>query len=92
MEGFVESGYLMTLVKGTEVLIGVLLVTNVLVPLALAALFPIGVNIIAFHLALGPATILPGLIVFALNLFLIGAYRSHFWPLLEVRGVPEVER
>ena len=87
---FVESGYLMTLVKLTEVAVGVLLLAGRFVPLALLALLPVTVNIFLFHLFLDPA--LPGMgiaaLVLGLNAFLIWAYRAHYAPLKEATAVP----
>lgn len=87
---FVESGYLMTLVKLTEVVAGALLLAGRWVPLALLALLPVTVNIFAFHLFLDPA--LPGMavavVVFALNVFLIWAYRAYYAPLKEATAEP----
>ena len=48
------SGYLMPLLKTSEVLAGLLLLRNRFVPLALTVLAPIVVNIVGFHLALAP--------------------------------------
>lgn len=87
---FVESGYLMTLVKATEVVVGALLLANRFVPLALLALLPVTVNIFALHLFLDPS--LPGMaiaaLVFALNAFLIWAYRAYYAPLKEAVAAP----
>src|SRR6188768_3359686 len=43
------SGYMFPLIKGTEVIASILLLTNRFVPLALAVLAPVVVNIVAFH-------------------------------------------
>src|SRR5580692_7855549 len=45
------TGYMLPLVMGTELLVGVLLLANRFVPLALALVAPIIVNIVAFHVA-----------------------------------------
>src|SRR5438046_2152993 len=49
------TGYMFPLLKGTEVLAGFLLVSGLFVPLALALLAPVLVNILAFHAFLAPA-------------------------------------
>ena len=49
----VDSGYLMPLLKGTEVACGALLVLGLFVPLALTVLAPVMVNILGYHLGLG---------------------------------------
>src|SRR5262249_59910063 len=50
-----QSGYLMQLVHVIEVVAGVMLLTGAFVPLALALLAPLLVNIIGFHAFLAPA-------------------------------------
>ena len=49
MGGFMKSGYMMPLIFGTQTLVGALLLLNRFVPLALAMITPVIVNIIAFH-------------------------------------------
>jgi uncharacterized membrane protein YphA (DoxX/SURF4 family) len=56
----------------------VLLLIGRFVPIGLVLLGPIIVNILLFHLTLAPAGIGPGLVVAALEIFLIYAYREHF--------------
>src|SRR5882672_11243662 len=51
------SGYLFPLLKTTEVVAGILLLAGRFVPLALAALAPIVINIVGFHLFLAPSGI-----------------------------------
>src|SRR5437870_634396 len=49
-----KTGYMFPLIKGAEVLVGVLLLTNRFVPLALSLIAPNVVNIVAFHVFLAP--------------------------------------
>src|SRR2546426_11549375 len=65
-----NTGYMMQLVSGTQLLTGVLLLINRFVPLALALLAPILVGIITFHIFLAPTTIAPAIVVVALELYL----------------------
>ena len=58
------------------VVAGILLIIGRYVPVALVILGPILVNILLFHITLLPATIGPGLVCSALEIFLIWAY----WP------------
>src|ERR1700694_3661527 len=62
------TGYMMKLVAGTQLISGLLMLINRFVPLALALLAPVIVNIIAFHLFLAPSTIAPGVVVLLLEL------------------------
>jgi uncharacterized membrane protein YphA (DoxX/SURF4 family) len=82
-----KAGY-MKVVSGTEVLVAVLLLTNRFVPLALALLAPIVVGILTFHIFLAPATIVPGIVVLVMELYLAWAYRSAFRPMLAARTTP----
>jgi len=80
-----KSGYMMQLIGGTQLAVGVLLVTNRFVPLALALFAPFMVNSVAFHLFLEPSG-LPMVGVFAaLELYLAWAYRQAFRPMLAAR-------
>ena len=87
---FVESGYLMTVVKLTEVVVGGLLLLNRFVPLALVVLMPVTLNIFLLHAFLDPAV--PGIViavlVLVLNVFLMWAYRASYAPLKQATAVP----
>ena len=82
------SGYMMPLVKGTEVFVGALLLSNRFVPLALAMIAPVLVNIVAFHGFLAPAGLGPGLVLLALELYLAWSYRDAYRPMLTARTWP----
>jgi len=87
---FVGSGYLMALVKATEIGIGLLLLSNRFVPLALTIAAPIVLNIVLFHAALAPGGMLVPLVVLALELYLAWSYREAFAPLLRAKHRPAV--
>jgi len=57
MGGLAQSVYFFPLLKGTETIIGLLLLAGVLVPLALVVITPVMLNILLFHLFLEPAGI-----------------------------------
>ena len=80
-----NTGYMFSLIKGTEVLAGALLLCNRFVPLALVLLAPVLVNIIAFHAFLAPAGIAPGAIALVLELALAWWYRRAYVPMLAAR-------
>ena len=81
-EGLAASGYFFTLLKVTELVCGLLLITGRFVPLALVILSPIIVNIFFVH-ALLDRTGLPVAIFLVLaNFFLAYFYRDAFKPLL----------
>jgi uncharacterized membrane protein YphA (DoxX/SURF4 family) len=83
------TGYMLPLVMGTQLLVGVLLLSNRFVPLALALIAPIIVNIVAFHAALAPSGLPLALVVLALELLLAWSYRGSFRLMLTPRVDPQ---
>jgi uncharacterized membrane protein YphA (DoxX/SURF4 family) len=79
---FKNSGYMLHLISGTQLLGGILLVTNSFVPLALAILAPVIFNIIAFHAFLSPSGIGMAAFVVVAEIYLAWAYRSSFRAML----------
>jgi uncharacterized membrane protein YphA (DoxX/SURF4 family) len=75
-----NTGYMFPLIKGTEVLVGILLLAGVAVPFALVLLAPIALNILLFHMILSFAPALP-IVIWALGLFLAWSYRGKYAPL-----------
>jgi len=74
-----SSGYLFYLVKGTEVVVGALLLSGRFVPLALVLLSPVIVNIVLFHAFLNaPHEVVVPMVFFGLHLFLIWQYRKYY--------------
>lgn len=88
--GLAAAGYMFPLIKGTEVVAGLLLLSNRLVPLALVLLAPIVVNIVLFHAVLAPAGMGLTLVVLALELALAYAYRASFRSVLALDAAPTV--
>ncbi len=80
-----KSGYLLQLVKGTEVLAGLFLLLNRFVPLALVVLAPVIVNIVAFHAFLAPSNLGMTIVILALELYLAWTYRHVYRPMLAAR-------
>jgi uncharacterized membrane protein YphA (DoxX/SURF4 family) len=87
MGGLAGAGYMFPLIKGTEVLAGLLLLSNRFVPLALTLLAPIIVNIVAFHTVLTPPNPI-AFLVLAAELYLAWSYRDAFRPMLGARVKP----
>jgi uncharacterized membrane protein YphA (DoxX/SURF4 family) len=83
------TGYLFVLLKVVEVVSGALLLAGRFVPLALAVLAPIVINILFFHAFLAPAGIALPIVVLALELFLAWSYRSVYRPMLAPRAAPD---
>ncbi len=83
-----KTGYMIRLIAGTQVFVGVLLLTNRFVPLALAIIAPVIVNIVAFHLFLSSVGIVLGVLVLVLELYLAWSYRHVFRHMLTMRATP----
>ena len=79
------SGYLFPLLKVVEVGAGVMLLTNRFVPLALALLAPVVLNIVGFHLFVAQAGFPLPLAMLATEVFLAICYRSAYAPMLQAR-------
>src|SRR5688500_15494696 len=62
------TGYMLPLITGTEVVSALLLLSNRYVPLALALIAPVIVNIVAFHAFLAPAGLALPLVLLATEL------------------------
>ncbi|HVU07406.1 MAG TPA: DoxX family membrane protein [Verrucomicrobiae bacterium] len=84
-----KTGYMIPLIFTTQTLVGALLLLNCFVPLALALIAPVIVNIILFHVYLAPSGIPMAIVVLALELFLAWAYRKSFAPMLAFRAKPD---
>lgn len=80
-----SSGYLFELVKGTEAAMGLLLLLNRFVPLALVILAPIIVNILFVHVLMAPSGLPVALVVLALELYLAWVHRRAYSALLTAR-------
>lgn len=82
----IATGYMFPLIKGTEVLVGALLLANRFVPLALVLLAPVLVNIFLFSAFLAPAGVGMAVVLVALELFLAWKNRDAYRPLLRTRA------
>jgi putative oxidoreductase len=81
-EGLAASGYFFTLLKVTELICGILLVSGRFVPLALVILSPIVINIFFVHLMLAPEGIPIAIFLVAAFIFLAYYYRRAWAHLL----------
>jgi uncharacterized membrane protein YphA (DoxX/SURF4 family) len=81
------GSYLLTLVKATEVTVGVLLLSNRFVALALTLLAPVTVNIVLFHATLEPPSTLGlPLVLVGLQLYLAWTHRAAYAALVRPRS------
>jgi len=87
--GVMGPSHWMALAGLFQVFGGVFVLLGRTAPIGLTLLGPVLVNILAFHILLmGGAGIAPGLVFYALELFLIYSYRSHFAPIFTINAVP----
>jgi uncharacterized membrane protein YphA (DoxX/SURF4 family) len=82
------SGYLFPLLKTIEITAGLALLFGRFVPLALAVLAPIVINIVGFHLFLAPSGLGLAVAILAAEIYLAWAYRAAFAPMLQARTQP----
>lgn len=85
---FMKTRYMLPLIAGTETIVGALLLSNRFVPLALALLAPVVVNIFAFHLFLVPSGLGVAVVVVVLEIYLAWTYRKAYGPMLAMRAAP----
>src|SRR5712671_7859231 len=77
-----NTGYMMQLIGATQLIVGLLLVLNRFVPLALALFAPFIVNSIAFHLFLEHSGLPIAIVFLVLEVYLAWTYRNAYHPIL----------
>lgn len=82
-EGLAASGYFFTLLKATELVCGILLVTGRFVPLALVILAPIIINILMVHIFLDRSGLPVAVFVVLAALFVAWYHRDRYSELLK---------
>lgn len=82
MTGVMASGYLMTLIKATELVAGLLLLIGRTAPLAALIIFPVTLNIFLYHASLAPKDLPMVGVMLLFNLFLFYAYRHKYLPIV----------
>ncbi|MEO8200673.1 MAG: DoxX family protein [Gemmatimonadota bacterium] len=80
-----NTGYMFPLLMGAQLIAGVLLFANRFVPLALAILAPVVINIVAFHAFLSPSGLGMALVVLVLEVYLAWSFRAAFRPMLSMK-------
>lgn len=78
LSAMMATGYILPMVKATEIIGGAMLLSGGLAPLGLVFLAPVIVNILAFHLFLDPAGLPMATILTVLEAFLGFAYFGRF--------------
>lgn|SRR5690606_14029943 len=87
MEGVMATGYLMTLIKLTEFICGLLFVIGRYVAFATVAIFPITLNIMLYHMSIAPEGTITAVLLIVGNLFLVYAYRKHYTGLFTAKRI-----
>lgn len=82
MAGVMVTGYLMPLIKVTELVGGILLIFGRTAPLAAIIVFPVTLNIFLYHAYLGPKELPMAAVMLLFNLFLFFAYRQRYLPIV----------
>lgn len=88
-EGLMASGYFFNLLKVTELVCGLMLVTGLFVPLALVVLAPISLNIFLVHALLAPEGLPLAVVIGVLMIYLsffAEPYASSIRPLFRPRA------
>lgn len=85
MDGMVATGYLLHLIKITELVCGIAFVVGRFVPLATVVIFPITLNILLFHAFVAPEGLPMAIGIMIANLFLAYSYRQHYVTLVAVK-------
>ena len=83
-----NSGYMMPLIGITQLIVGLCLLMNRFVPLALVLFAPFVVNSIGFHVFLEHSGLPMALVFLAMELYLAWVYRDSFRPMLAARVIP----
>ena len=85
------TGYMFPVIKAVETVVGIMLLSNRFVPLALTLLAPISINIFLFHTVLTPPNPIAFIVLLG-NLYLGWAYRDAFRPMLAMSAKPAVQQ
>jgi len=85
MDGLLSTHYFLTLLKTTELVCGLALLSGFFVPLALVVISPVIVNIFCVHLFLEPSGLPIAIFLVLGNAFLGFAYREKFAPMLKAK-------
>ena len=87
--GALFASHFFVLIFGVQVIGAVLLLANRFVPLALAILAPVIVNILAFHVSMAPSGLPPAILVTVLWSLIFADVRTAFAGLFQSRLQPK---
>lgn len=86
MLAFADSGYILQTVGLTQLCLGLALLLNRFIPLALLLFAPVVVNVLLFHLMLDIKSMLMAMPVIVVTTFLFVHHKSHFSSLLKTNN------
>ncbi len=85
-----QSGYMFPLIFGTQTIVGMLLLSNRFVPLALVLIAPFIVNSVAFHIFLEPSGRGIAFVFLVIQVYLAWMYRNAYRPVLAMHATPHL--
>ena len=91
LTGLATARYVFPTMFGFMTLSGAMLLAGRFVPLALAFMAPVLINIIGFHLAVDPRGVGPGAFLTVLEVFLAWSYRDAFKTMLAAKHPLEAQ-
>lgn len=83
MMALAKTGYMIPLIKATEIIGGFFVLTGLYLPLGLVLLAPVVINITLFHLILAPDGLVMALVILVLELYLAYTYKDNFSHILK---------
>lgn len=86
MSALGATGYMIYLLKFTEIAVAIALLSNRFVPLALVVIFPVSLNVLLFGLYLSPESLPLGGITFLANVYLLFSYMKYYKPMLKSKA------
>jgi putative oxidoreductase len=90
MLAFTDSGYILQAVGLTQLFLGIALLLNRFIPLALLLFAPVVVNVLLFHLFLDVESMLMAMPVIGITTFLFIYHKSQFSSLLKAHNYEKV--
>ena len=82
---YLKMGYMFPLISATQLVGGILLLTNFFAPLGLVLLAPVIVNIVLLHIFIDPTGLPIAIVVLIFELFLAYSYREKYAPLFKAK-------
>jgi hypothetical protein len=83
MGAYMQTGYMFPFVFGTQLLVGLMLLTNMWAALALVILAPLVAHILLFHIFLDPSGLPVPIVVLVAGIYLAYTWRATYAPLFK---------